>query len=45
MDLAATVDLPANSHNVLLLSAPDTCMEMPSADYARQFFPEAKINM
>jgi nucleoside-diphosphate-sugar epimerase len=41
--LAATVDLPANSHNVLLVSAPDTCMEMPSADYARQFFPEAKI--
>jgi len=41
--LAATVDLPANSHNVLLISAPDTCIEMPSADYARQFFPEARL--
>jgi nucleoside-diphosphate-sugar epimerase len=41
--LAATVDLPANSHNVLLVSAPDTCIEMPSAEYARQFFPEAHI--
>jgi nucleoside-diphosphate-sugar epimerase len=41
--LAATVDLPANSHHVLLVGAPDTCLDMPSAEYARQFFPEAHI--
>jgi nucleoside-diphosphate-sugar epimerase len=41
--LAATVDLPENSHTVLLLSADDTCMTMPSAEYAQQFFPDAKI--
>jgi nucleoside-diphosphate-sugar epimerase len=41
--LAATADLPANSHNVILVAARDSCLDMPSADYARQFFPEADI--
>jgi nucleoside-diphosphate-sugar epimerase len=41
--LAATVDLPPSTHEVLLLSAPDTCLDMPSAEYAQKYFPEAKI--
>lgn len=41
--LAATADLPPNSHTVLFAAARDSCLDMPSAEYARQFFPEAEI--
>jgi nucleoside-diphosphate-sugar epimerase len=41
--LAATVDLPPNSHHVLFVAARDSSLDMPSAAYARQFFPEAEI--
>jgi len=40
---AATADLPPSSHTVLFVAARDSCLDMPSADYARQFFPEAVI--
>lgn len=41
--LAATADLPANSHSVLFAAARDSSLDMSSASYARQFFPEAEI--
>lgn len=41
--LAATADLPPNSHHVLFAAARDSGLDMSSADYARQFFPEAEI--
>jgi UDP-glucose 4-epimerase len=41
--LAATVDLPAATHIPLILSAPDSCLDMPSEEIARRFFPEARI--
>ena len=37
--LAATRDLPPNSHNVIFATARDSCTTMPSAEYARQFWP------
>jgi nucleoside-diphosphate-sugar epimerase len=41
--LAATVDLPPNSHTVLLIAARDHALDMPSAEFARRFYPEAEI--
>ena len=41
--LAATADLPPNSHTVLFAAARDSALDMSSAAYARQFFPEAEI--
>jgi nucleoside-diphosphate-sugar epimerase len=40
---AATADLPPNSHHVLLLAAPDSCVQLPSAEWARKYFPEAVL--
>ncbi len=41
--LAATVDLPASTHTPLIISAPDSCLDMPSPEVARRFFPQARI--
>lgn len=41
--LAATADLPPNSHFVLFAAARDSYLDMPSLDYIRQIFPEAEI--
>ena len=41
--LAATVDLPANSHTPLLIAARDTYMDMPSAEFARRYYPDAQL--
>ena len=41
--LAATVDLPAATHIPLILSAPDSCLDMPTPEVARRFFPDAEI--
>ena len=41
--LAATVDLPAATHIPLILTARDSCVDMPSAEMARRFFPQAEI--
>lgn len=41
--LAATADLPPNTHHVIFVAARDSCLALPSAEYARQFFPEAEI--
>jgi hypothetical protein len=40
--LAATADLPPNSHHVLFAAARDSYLNMPSLEYARQFFPDAE---
>jgi nucleoside-diphosphate-sugar epimerase len=41
--LAATADLPAQSHTVAFISARDTSVNTPSREIARRFFPNAKI--
>jgi nucleoside-diphosphate-sugar epimerase len=41
--LAATADLPAQSHTVAFISAKDTSVNTPSRDIAKRFFPAAKI--
>jgi nucleoside-diphosphate-sugar epimerase len=41
--LAATADLPPNSHNVLFLSARESCLQLPSAEWARKYHPEAEL--
>ncbi len=41
--LAATVDLPPNSHQVLLLAARETCVALPSRAWARKYHPEADL--
>lgn len=41
--LAATADLPPNSHHTLLVAARDTTCPAPSREYIRQFFPEAEV--
>jgi nucleoside-diphosphate-sugar epimerase len=41
--LAATADLPANSHSVIFVAARDSSLDLPSLAYARQFYPEAEI--
>ena len=40
--LAATKDLAAGSHNVLFVTAKDTWVNVPSAQIAREQFPEAE---
>lgn len=41
--LAATADLPAQSHTVAFISAKDTSVNTPSREIVKRFFPEAKI--
>jgi len=41
--LAATAELPPNTHHALLVSARDTTCPAPSREYIRQFFPEAEV--
>ena len=41
--LAATADLPPNSHHVLFVSARKSCVALPSAEWARKYHPEAEL--
>ncbi|MCS7059693.1 MAG: NAD(P)-dependent oxidoreductase [Anaerolineae bacterium] len=41
--LAATTALPPNSHHVLYIAAPDTCVDTPSSEIARRLYPEAEV--
>jgi nucleoside-diphosphate-sugar epimerase len=41
--LAATADLPAATHIPLILTARDSTYDVPSAEVARRFFPDAEI--
>ena len=41
--LAATVTLPASSHNVLLITARDHALDMTSQAFVRRYYPEAEI--
>jgi nucleoside-diphosphate-sugar epimerase len=41
--LAATADLPAQSHTVAFISAKDTSVNTPSREIVKRFFPNAKI--
>jgi nucleoside-diphosphate-sugar epimerase len=41
--LAATAELLPNAHHVLFAAARDSYLDIPSAEYARRFFPEANI--
>jgi nucleoside-diphosphate-sugar epimerase len=41
--LAATVDLPPNSHTPLLITARDTYLDMPSAEFVRRYYPTVQI--
>jgi nucleoside-diphosphate-sugar epimerase len=41
--LAATADLPPNTHTVLFAAARDSSLDLPTLDYVRQYFPEAEI--
>jgi hypothetical protein len=41
--LAATAALPASSHTVLLISARDHALDMPSQEFARRYYPQAEI--
>jgi nucleoside-diphosphate-sugar epimerase len=40
--LAATAPLPPNSHTVLMVAAGDSCVDMPTADFAKLYYPEAE---
>ncbi len=40
--LAATAPLPANSHTVLFVAADDSCVDMPTSEYASRYYPEAE---
>ena len=41
--LAATVLLPENSHTVALITARDHCLDMPSQEFARRYYPTTEI--
>ena len=41
--LAATVSLPPNSHIPLLITARDTYMDMPSAEFIQRYYPNAQV--
>ncbi|MEP7357425.1 MAG: NAD(P)-dependent oxidoreductase [Anaerolineales bacterium] len=41
--LAATAPLPPNSHTVLLVAAKDSCVDMPTREYAKLHYPEAEL--
>ena len=41
--LAATVGLPPNSHTPLLITARDTYMDMPSAEFIQRYYPDAQV--
>jgi nucleoside-diphosphate-sugar epimerase len=41
--LAATADLPPNSHHVLFVTARESCLQMPSAEWARKYHPESEL--
>jgi nucleoside-diphosphate-sugar epimerase len=40
--LAATADLPANSHTVAFVTAADTAIDMPSEEWIATYFPQAE---
>ena len=41
--LAATAELPPNTHHTLLVAANDSTAPVPSREYIRQYFPEAEV--
>ena len=41
--LAATVDLPAATHIPLIITARDSTTDLPSAEIAQRFFPQAEV--
>jgi nucleoside-diphosphate-sugar epimerase len=41
--MAAVAPLPANSHNVIFVAARDSCVDMPTRDYAKLHYPEAEL--
>ncbi len=41
--LAATAPLPPGSHHVFYVTALDTCVDVPSVEIARRFYPEAEL--
>lgn len=41
--LAATADLPPNSHHVLFVAARDSALDMPTHTYLQQFYPGVEI--
>ena len=41
--LAATVNLPPNSHTPLLITARDTYMDMPSAEFIQRYYPNVQV--
>ena len=41
--LAATAELPPNSHTILFAAAKDSCVDMPTREYARLYYPEAEL--
>jgi nucleoside-diphosphate-sugar epimerase len=41
--LAATADLPPNSHNVLFVAARESCVALPSREWAAKYHPEAEL--
>lgn len=41
--LAATADLPPNSHHVLFLAARESCLQLPSIEWARKYYPDAEL--
>ena len=41
--LAATADLPPNSHNVLFVTARESCVVLPSREWAAKYQPQAEL--
>ncbi len=41
--LAAIAPLPASSHNVIFVAARDSCVDMPTRDFAKLYYPEADL--
>ena len=41
--LAATADLAPNSHHVLFVTARESCVALPSQEWARKYHPEAEL--
>jgi nucleoside-diphosphate-sugar epimerase len=41
---AATADLPPNSHHVLFVAARESCVELPSREWAQKYHPEAALH-
>jgi nucleoside-diphosphate-sugar epimerase len=41
--LAAIAPLPPKSHTVLMAAAKDSCVDMPTRDFAKLYYPEAEL--